>query len=62
MPVYNEVGVARGYSHARNPNPNLSIRGIGGVNLSASFSVWAELVWAGRYLLEVTNTITEIDP
>ena len=30
------------------------------MNLSASFSAWAELV--GRYLLDVTNTVTEFDP
>ena len=29
------------------------------MNLSVSISAWAELVW--RYLLEVTNTVTEFD-
>ena len=52
-----------------NPNPNANPNAnptpypngmsldprIGGVNLSVSFSTWAELIW--RYLLEVTNTV-----
>ena len=30
------------------------------MNLSDSFSSWAELVW--RYRLEVTNTVTDFEP
>ena len=37
-----------------NPNPNLNPNP-NRVNLSVSFSAWAELDW--RYLLEVTNTV-----